>query len=129
MRDFLIIGGGIGGISAAARLSELGSVTVLEMEDALGCHASGRSAAMFEENYGNASTVALNRASAAHLRENGYLSPRGFLLIGGPGEEAGFCRDARDLGLHEIPAAEARARVPVLRPGRVTLAAIHEEAI
>ena len=32
MTDFLIIGGGIAGISAAARLSHLGSVTVLEAE-------------------------------------------------------------------------------------------------
>ena len=33
--DFLIIGGGIAGISAAARLSHLGSVTLLEAEEAL----------------------------------------------------------------------------------------------
>ena len=59
MIDFLIIGGGIAGISAAARLSHLGSVTVLEGEDALGYHASGRSAAVFEENYGAAPVVAM----------------------------------------------------------------------
>ena len=35
MTDFLIIGGGIAGISAAARLSELGSVIVLEAESDL----------------------------------------------------------------------------------------------
>ena len=33
--DFLIIGGGIAGVSAAARLSALGSVIVLEAEGAL----------------------------------------------------------------------------------------------
>ena len=32
--DFLIIGGGIAGISAAARMSELGQVIVLEAEEA-----------------------------------------------------------------------------------------------
>ena len=61
MTDLIVIGGGIAGISAAARLSSHGSVTVLEMEEALGYHASGRSAAMFEENYGNASTVTILR--------------------------------------------------------------------
>mgnify|MGYP000707352654 CR=1 FL=1 len=129
MEDFLIIGGGIAGISAAAQLSQLGSVIVLEMEDALGYHASGRSAAMFEENYGNPAVVELSRASAAHHRENGYLSPRGFMLIGGPGEEKGFARDRAELDLHEIPADDALARVPILRPERVTMAAIHEDAM
>ncbi len=129
MRDFLIIGGGIAGISAAARLSELGSVTVLEMEESLGYHASGRSAAMFEENYGNAAIIALNRASAAHHRTNGYLSPRGLMLLGGPGEKDGFARDLADLNLHEIPPAEAQARVPILRADRVSHAAYHAEAM
>jgi glycine/D-amino acid oxidase-like deaminating enzyme len=46
MDDFLVIGGGIAGLSAAAALTRLGRVTVLEAEDALGHHASGRSAAM-----------------------------------------------------------------------------------
>ena len=52
MDDFLIIGGGIAGASAGARLAALGRVTLLEAERALGYHASGRSAALFEPNYG-----------------------------------------------------------------------------
>ena len=52
MSDIVVIGGGIAGLSAAARLSEHFSVTVLEREQATGYHASGRSAAMFEQNYG-----------------------------------------------------------------------------
>jgi D-arginine dehydrogenase len=43
MTDFLIIGGGIAGLSAAARLARHGKVTLLEAEDALGYHSSGRS--------------------------------------------------------------------------------------
>ena len=35
MIDFLVIGGGIAGVSAAARLSDLGHVVLLEAEDAL----------------------------------------------------------------------------------------------
>ena len=57
--DFLIIGGGIAGISAAARLSALGSVVVLEAEDHLAHHASGRSAALYEPHCGAAPVVGL----------------------------------------------------------------------
>ena len=60
--DFLIIGGGIAGISAAARMSELGQVIVLEAEDALAHHASGRSAALFDPRYGPAPGVARSMA-------------------------------------------------------------------
>ena len=50
MYDFVIIGGGIAGISTAAALAPLGSVLVLEAEEHYGLHASGRSAAVFVEN-------------------------------------------------------------------------------
>jgi len=54
MIDTLIIGGGIAGLSAAAKLSPHGSTTLLEAETATGYHASGRSAAVFLKDYGNA---------------------------------------------------------------------------
>jgi glycine/D-amino acid oxidase-like deaminating enzyme len=115
--DFLIIGGGIAGISAAARLSHLGRVTLLEAEDHLAHHASGRSAALFEPNYGLAPVVALSQASADHFHAgDGVLSPRGLMLVSGAGEDAAFEADARALGLDEIAAADARAMVPVLGP-------------
>lgn len=125
--DFLIIGGGIAGTSAAARLSELGHVVLLEMEEALGYHASGRSAAMFEENYGPPAVVALNKASAEyHAKANGgYLTPRGLMLISGPDQAAQFREDLKELGLEEISLAEAQALVPILNPDTVTLAGLH----
>ena len=43
MIDFLVVGGGIAGISTGARLSNLGHVVVLEAETGLGYHTSGRS--------------------------------------------------------------------------------------
>ena len=69
MTDIAIIGGGIAGISAAARLSHHASVTLFEGEDRLGYHASGRSAAAFVEDYGNSVVRSLNSASATYLRD------------------------------------------------------------
>ncbi len=131
MTDFIVIGGGIAGISAAARLSIHGTVTVLEMEEALGYHASGRSAAMFEENYGNASTVALNRASAQyhHHANGGYLTPRGLIVVAGAGQDAEFAADLVELNLHEITLDDAIARIPILNPATVAQAAFHNDAL
>ncbi|WP_122073437.1 FAD-binding oxidoreductase [Pseudophaeobacter sp. EL27] len=125
--DFLIIGGGIAGASAAARLSELGHVVLLEMEEALGYHASGRSAAMFEENYGPPAVVALNKASADyhHSANGGYLTPRGLMLVSGPDQEQQFREDIKELDLEEISFAEAQARIPILNPKTVTHAGLH----
>ncbi|NNK77854.1 MAG: FAD-dependent oxidoreductase, partial [Litoreibacter sp.] len=130
MIDFLVIGGGIAGVSAGARLSHHGRVTVLEAEDALGYHASGRSAAMFEETYGLPSTVALNRASKSyHATENGgVLKPRGMMLIGTDAEAEAFAQDFVDMEMEEISLEGARAMVPILKPGTVSRVGYHAEA-
>ncbi|WP_400085994.1 NAD(P)/FAD-dependent oxidoreductase [Yoonia sp. R78084] len=114
MIDFLVIGGGIAGVSAAARLSELGSVTLLEGEDALAYHASGRSAALFEQNYGKPSTVALNKASHAFHKAADVLSPRGLMLIGDADTAAAFAADQKAMHLDSITVAEAKAMIPIL---------------
>ena len=130
MDDFLIIGGGIAGISVAARLSHLGSVILCETEGALGYHASGRSAAMLEETYGKPSTVALNRASKAYLADanGGVLRPRGLLLVGGVGEREDFVRDQAAMAMQPITLDEARAMVPILKSATVDSVAYHSEA-
>ncbi len=51
--DFIIIGGGVAGLSAAARLALHGQVVVLEAEEAVGYHSSGRSAAFYHFGLGN----------------------------------------------------------------------------
>ena len=53
MSDFLILGGGMAGASAGFFLADHGSVTLIEKEDAPGYHSTGRSAALFTENYGS----------------------------------------------------------------------------
>jgi len=130
MSDFIVIGGGIAGISAAARLSDIGSVTLLERESALGYHASGRSAALFEETYGKPSVIALNRASKAYHQtaHGGVLSPRGLLLIGTPDLAEQFEADLITMEMTRIDMAQARALVPILNPAVVDRAAFHSEA-
>lgn len=123
----VVIGGGIAGLSAAAALAPDADVTLLERELALGYHASGRSAAMFEENYGNAVVCALSRASKAGHESYGVLSPRGLLGVALEGKDAAFEADIEALGLTEISVAEARSRVPILAEG-VMRAAVHDEA-
>ena len=63
--DFLVIGGGIAGLSAAARLVRHGRVTVVEGEEALGYHSSGRSASFSHFGIGNAAVRGLTAYSRA----------------------------------------------------------------
>lgn len=128
--DFLVIGGGIAGTAAGAQLAALGRVVLLEAESALAYHASGRSAALFEVNYGHPVTVALNEASAeAHRNtDGGWLSPRGLMLVAGPGQEAGFAEEAAQMKLEEISIEAALGHVPILNPNHLQRAAYHDGA-
>lgn len=130
MDDFLIIGGGIAGLSAGAQLSALGKVRVLEAEDALGYHASGRSAALYEPHYGSAAVRPLGLASESYLREAncGYLSARGLMLLGKAHEEAAFHAEAAAMNLDEITIAQALEQVPILNPDVVAFVALHSAA-
>jgi len=61
--DILVIGGGIAGLSAAAELSKSARVTVLEAEEQIGFHSSGRSATMLHYALGDRLVRALTLAS------------------------------------------------------------------
>ena len=61
--DILVIGGGIAGLSAAAALSAHARVLVLEAEEQIGFHASGRSATMLHYALGDRLVRALTLAS------------------------------------------------------------------
>ncbi len=80
--DFAIVGAGMAGASLAAELGQHASVLLLEAEDRPGYHATGRSAAFWEECYGGPEIVPLTLASGPYLREHGFLTPRGALYIG-----------------------------------------------
>jgi D-arginine dehydrogenase len=61
--DIVVIGGGIAGLSTAAALSKRARVTVLEAEDQIGFHSSGRSATMVHYALGDRLVRALTAAS------------------------------------------------------------------
>jgi D-arginine dehydrogenase len=88
--DFIIVGGGIAGASAAFELTQSGTVLLLERESHFGYHSTGRSAAVFLKSHGPDVIRALASASKAFFLNSpiGFtdyplLTPRGMLLIGG----------------------------------------------
>ena len=139
--DFVVVGGGIAGASAAYRLaSESKSVMVLERESQPGYHSTGRSAAMFMESYGTEQIRALTRASRAFFEHppEGFcthplLHPRGVLYIGTAGQEA-LLEEAQAVYLKEglqaemVDAAQAKAMVPCLEENRIVGAVLDRDS-
>ncbi|GHB42162.1 glycerol-3-phosphate dehydrogenase [Pseudovibrio japonicus] len=128
--DFLIIGGGIAGISGASQLAEHGKTAVLEMEDVIGHHSTGRSAAVFIGNYGNAVIRALNAVSEPTLMnpegicDSSVLSHRGVLMLL---DEAGHenlleTYEEGAVGLEKRSVEEALKMVPILDPSKIASA-------
>jgi D-arginine dehydrogenase len=100
--EILVIGGGVAGLSAAAMLSEHASVTVLEAEDQIGFHSSGRSATMLHYALGDRLVRALTLAS----RDFFDSPPAGFTDI--PiGRRMPVLIHARDDELEELEALDA----------------------
>jgi D-arginine dehydrogenase len=75
MADMLVIGGGIAGLSLAARLAAHGTVVVLEGESAPGYHASGRSVAFAHYGLGEVRVRTLTALSMADLAAHGTVHP------------------------------------------------------
>jgi D-arginine dehydrogenase len=129
--DVVVVGGGIGGVSAAAELSRDSGlrVAVLEREAQLGYHASGRSAAAFLESYGSAAIRALTQASRSTLAHAGLLAPRPMVWLAPEGSTAALrvLIDAEP-ALREASEADVRALCPAVRPGWSALAAVEDAA-
>lgn len=139
--DFLIIGGGMAGASAAYELAAHGSVIVLERESQPGYHSTGRSAALYTQTYGHPTVRALTVASwdfytnpPDGFSEHPLLTPRGVLLIGRADQTAALDRDfaeGRRLtpSVERLDAAQALARAPFLRSDYVAGAVSEPEAM
>lgn len=127
--DVIVLGAGMAGSSLAAELSPHRRVALVETEDQPGRHATGRSAAMFFESYGNAPVRALNRASRAFLTQapgpfcdKPLMRARAGLFIAEADGAAALdtlCEDpVAQRTLRRIGAAEVAARVPILKAER-----------
>ena len=138
--DFIIIGGGIAGASAAYELAGRGSVILAERESTPGYHATGRSAAMFLENYGEPPVLGLASASRDFLvtppdgfTDTAILSPRAVLYIAREdqiGNLETFLAGNRNASapLSRIGGAGACELIPVLRPDYVADALIETDS-
>ena len=121
IHDFAVIGAGMAGASIAAELAGEARVLLLEAEEQPGYHATGRSAAFWEECYGGPGVAPLTLASGPYLREHGFLTTRGALYVGRDEDLAavdGFIAGFVGTGvtIHRLGRAALKRRVPVLRP-------------
>jgi D-arginine dehydrogenase len=135
MYDFIIIGGGMAGVSVADALAPAAKVALLEAEAELGYHSTARSAALFAPAYGSTAFRILTRASEAFLDAPGapgfpvsVLSPRGALLIARTDQAASLQAEmdsvrAAGVSIVALSGAEARERVGALRASYVAAAA------
>ncbi len=126
--DVLVIGAGMAGASAAYFLAPHRRVLVLEREAQPGYHATGRSAALYSETYGNATVRAITTASKPFyfnpppgFADYPLVTPRGALTVGTAADHdhlRALWQDMRAL----VPNVEwwtqdqILQRVPVLRP-------------
>ena len=138
----VVIGGGIAGASVAYELVEAGcTVTLLEAEPVLASHSTGRSAALYFENYGALPNRALTRASRPFFDEppdglvdHPLLVKRGAMWIGTPDQEQSLRTHLAEseTGSHPgrwLGPSQARALVPVLRLDYLGGAVIEPEAL
>lgn len=131
--DFIVIGAGMAGASAAYELSAHSRVLVIEAEKQPGYHSTGRSAALFTRNYGSPLVRKINALSEPFFRappegfaDSPLLHPRGALTVTSHGDEASLdavlAASTSDDPVNEIDTQEALALAPFLRPERVARA-------
>ena len=129
--DVIIIGAGIAGVGLAAHLPADIQTIILEAEDHPGYHSTGRTAAIFIQNYGNDVIRQLSKLSRPffdhpdpQIFEHELTSPRGRLFI----ETEANSDDYNQLmaladGLALISPEDAVKMVPILKEDQITRAA------
>lgn len=132
--DFVVIGAGAAGASAAFALSRHGSVALIEMERQPGYHSTGRSAAIHSCAYGPRTWQMITSASRdffmhppAGFSDTPLTRPLGALYLAAPHEEAQLRAEAEDLARRRVPcelmsAADAARLAPAVRMQPFSLA-------
>ncbi len=133
--DVLVIGAGMAGASIAYELASDRTVCVLEMEDRIGFHTTGRSVATFLESYGGRTIRALTTSSRSFMENppDGFnrplLKPLMLIWVATYGQES----DLRDMAasvsefvtMDLLDAHAVTQTAPVFQPGWLTLG-LHE---
>jgi D-arginine dehydrogenase len=137
--DVVVIGAGIAGASVAAELARTHRVAIVERESFPGYHATGRSAALFSEIYGNSVVRALSRASRDFFysppdgfSETPLVRPRGALHVAPAGQMAKLEQFAANpdvrAAIRRLTPEEAQRACPILRPAYTQAALLEADA-
>ena len=134
--DVLVIGAGIAGATAAAHLAPDHRVALIEAEEAAGYHTTGRSAAIWIQNYGPPDVQTLSRLSREFfvapppgLADVPLMAQRAVVSLSPPDQEAELEEKlAHGLGIRRISIAELQKLVPALKPDYAAVAAIEDDA-
>ncbi|MDE1906130.1 MAG: FAD-binding oxidoreductase [Rhodospirillales bacterium] len=133
--DVIVIGAGIVGASAAARLIPTHRVALVEAEAQAGFHTTGRSAAIWVRNYGPPDVRVLTGLSREFYKNppedigTDHLAVDRAILYLAP-QDQGSHLDAliaQDLGIEEIPLSRAKALCPAIIDGYATRAAFEAD--
>ncbi len=126
--DFLVIGAGIAGASAAAAIAPHGQVIMAERENIPGYHTTGRSAAFYAETYGNEAVRKFTSASKQFFLHppKGFsdiplVHDRGALFLARADQQQNldllYDQKSRRLSsVKKISPQEVSERAPLLRP-------------
>jgi D-arginine dehydrogenase len=127
-----VIGAGMVGASVAAQLATTHKVVLVEAEEVAGYHTTGRSAAIWILNYGPPDVRVLTGLSRAFYKNppadigtDRLAVDRPILYVAPPEQSAALeALIAQDLGIEEIPMAQAHALYPALREGYASRAGL-----
>ena len=139
--DFIVVGAGIAGASAAYELQKHGPTVLLERERLPGYHTTGRSAAFLVDSYAGPVVGRLTRAGRGFFEEpppgfteSPLVTPNAVLWIGREDQQESLInatKVGRNAGAEmvEVTVSEAIERCPILREDYLSAAVLEPSAL